>query len=145
MHYIVCTTRDAYNAQVDRSPLKSLGLSLQNRPGDQKQTLQAIACSLRENKGLVDLDIRFVSSVSDGAWDAVCNSLNTHPTLQVFSLREKVAFATMLPSVLKSRIEVLLDMIKVNTSIRRISLDYRFASLELYPGTIMPYLVTNQL
>jgi hypothetical protein len=45
-----------------------------------------IAGALRENKGLVDLDLEHNFGMNDETWDAVCDSLKTHPTLQVLDL-----------------------------------------------------------
>jgi hypothetical protein len=59
-----------------------------NRDADDQEIL-AIAAALKENKGLVDLDLRGLRSdpfpVTDEAWGAVCDSLKSHPTLQVLN------------------------------------------------------------
>jgi hypothetical protein len=61
-----------------------------------KRQVLAIADALRQNKGLVDLNICH-SLLSDETWGAVCDSLKTHPTLQVLCLR-----SSLLKSLLKS-------------------------------------------
>jgi hypothetical protein len=48
--------------------------------------LITVASSLKENKGLVNLHLVDVFTMSDEAWDAVCDSLKTHPTLEVLNL-----------------------------------------------------------
>jgi hypothetical protein len=45
----------------------------------------AIASALRENKGLVDLNLD-LCWVSDETWHAICDSLKTHLTLEVLDL-----------------------------------------------------------
>ncbi len=47
--------------------------------------------------------------------DAICDSLKTHPTLEVLDLVHGVQ--TMAPDVITSGTQALADMIKVNTSI----------------------------
>jgi hypothetical protein len=64
------------------SSLKSLTPNLNCHVNGNQEVL-AIAGALRENKGLVDLDLRYGLSVDDETWDAVCDSLKTHPTLEV--------------------------------------------------------------
>jgi hypothetical protein len=49
------------------------------------QGVLAIAGALRHNKGLDDLDLSY--TWNGVTWDAVCDSLKTHPTLQVLNLR----------------------------------------------------------
>jgi hypothetical protein len=63
------------------SRLKSLRLSL--RVGSRE--VLAFADALKENKGLVDLNLMY-GLLSDEAWDAICDSLKTHPTLQTLDL-----------------------------------------------------------
>jgi hypothetical protein len=53
---------------------------------------------------------------SDETWDADCDCLETHPTLQVLNLRSMVGLDPLVPAVLKSRIQALVDMLKMNTS-----------------------------
>jgi hypothetical protein len=51
------------------------------------QGLLAIAGALRENEGLVHLSLlQFFAMMSDESWAAVCDSLKTHPTLEVLNL-----------------------------------------------------------
>jgi hypothetical protein len=120
-----------------------------SNPEDGNPEVLAIAGALRENKGLVDLDLRYKWRASDEAWDAVCNSLKTHPTLQVLNLLSMRmvgdAPTPMPPTVLKSRIQALVDMLKVNTSIYTIGSNARYTEHELFRRTIIPYLVTNRL
>jgi hypothetical protein len=74
----------------------------------------AIAGALKENKGLVELDLRH-TILRDEPWDAICDSLKTHPTIQVLNLRGVFARSAedQLGSVvLKSRIQALVDMLK---------------------------------
>jgi hypothetical protein len=108
-----------------------------------------IAEVLRENKGLVDFDLRYDYDVGvkDEAWNALCNSLKTHPTLQVLSFRS-IAPCLVPPltsAVINSRIQILVDMLKVNTSIHTIHLDYHYAEQRLFRRSVIPYLVTNRL
>jgi hypothetical protein len=85
--------------------------------------------------------------VSDEAWDAVCDSLKTHPTLEVLDLRAITADEMTIPAAaeIKSRIEALVDMLKVNTSIHTIDAHYRYGQHELFRGLVIPYLETNRL
>jgi hypothetical protein len=47
--------------------------------------------------------------------------------------------------VLKSRIQALLDMMKVNLSIHTIRLKPRYSQHEIFRESVIPYLVTNRL
>jgi hypothetical protein len=60
--------------------------------------------------------------MNDEAWGANCNSLKTHPTHEVLDLRVVFWDAVPTPVVLKSRIQALLDVLKVNMSIQTILL-----------------------
>jgi hypothetical protein len=95
--------------------------------------LLEIAGALQENRGLVDLDLLNELNMNDETWDAVCNSLKTHPTLEVLDLRT-ITFerAVLSPVALKSRIQALVDMLKANMSIHTIELDYHYYEHGLY-------------
>jgi hypothetical protein len=103
-----------------------------------------IAGALRENKGLLKLQLRHNTGVSDETWGAICASLETHPTLEVLNLRTAFGAATTAPPVIKSRVQALLDMMKVNTSIYRIGLKYRYKEVALFQESVIPYLETNR-
>jgi hypothetical protein len=105
----------------------------------------AIAGVLRENKGLVDLDLSSRIRVSDETCDAVFDSLKTHPTLEVLDLRASYADTTAAPEVFKSRMQALVDMMKVNMSIRSIHVNSQYSRHELYRESVIPYLETNRL
>jgi hypothetical protein len=89
---------------------------------------------------LVSLTCGFM--MSDEAWDAVSDSLETYPTLEVLDLRSREGF--MAPAELKSRIQVLVDMMKVSMSIHAIKLHARYRQHELLKESVIPYLETNQ-
>jgi hypothetical protein len=85
-------------------------------------------------------------AMSDETWDAVCDYLKTHPTLEVLDLRSVITDDyTTAPAVIKTRIQVLLDMMKVNMSIHTIHLSDRYCEHELYRRSVIPYLQTNRL
>jgi hypothetical protein len=110
--------------------------------------LIAIASALKENKGLVNLTLVYDFRVSDETWNAVCDSLKTHPTLEAFSLRknlflQEVPFAPA-ARVLKSRLQALVDMLKVNMSIHIITVHAWYSNHELFQGSVVPYLQTNR-
>jgi hypothetical protein len=124
------------------------------RPGfAHDQALLAIAGALKENKGLVELNFRdsSVSRVSnDGVysleahpWGAICDSLKTHPTLQVLDISRTNRI--LAPAELKFQIQVLLDMMKVNMSIHSIHLDTCHSQHELFRKSVIPYLRANRL
>jgi hypothetical protein len=100
----------------------------------------AIAGALRENKGLVDLNLSWGLRENDVTWAAICDSLKAHPTLEVLDLR-----ATSVPVVVLSWIQPLLDMMKVNTSIQTIRLHACYGQHKLYRESVIPYLETNRL
>jgi hypothetical protein len=106
----------------------------------------AIAGTLKGNEGIVVCDLRNCV-FTDNTWNAVCDSLKTHPTLQVLSLRWPIGVAPLALAVLKSRIQALVDMLKVNMSIHTIRLNERcyYSNHELFRGAIIPYLETNRL
>jgi hypothetical protein len=123
------------------STLKSLKLRITSSPEDGNREVLAIADALRENKGLVSLT--YGSRISDETWDAVCDSLETHPTLEVLDLRSREA--VMAPTVLKSRIQALVDMMKANMSIHTIQLEDQYYEHKLFKESVISYLETNRL
>jgi hypothetical protein len=114
-------------------------------PDDSNREVLAIAGALKENKGLVDLDLWHNFRISDETWGAVCDSLETHPTLEVLNLLGRLIDATMAPDVITFRIQALLDMLKVNLSIHTIRLNYYYSEQELFRRSVIPYLETNRL
>jgi hypothetical protein len=127
------------------SRLKSFRPRLSDSRGVGNQELLAIAGALKENKGLVGLYLEHNFRMSDETWDAVCDSLKTHPTIQVLNLRS--AFyddAPLAPTVLKSRIQALLDMVKVNLSIHTIQLHDQYRRHGMFRESVVPYLETNR-
>jgi hypothetical protein len=128
------------------SRLKGLNPHFSNNLEVGSREVLAILGALRENKCLVDLKLRYVlEALSDKMWNAVCDSLQTHPTLQVLNLR-RVGTAPSAPALLESRIQALVDMMKVNTSIHTIHLNSRlYSEHELFRRSVIPYLETNRL
>jgi hypothetical protein len=124
------------------SRLKSLRPRISNILEVRNRQVLAIADALKENKGLAFLNLSHDSSMSDEGWDAVCDSLKTHPTLQVLNL-DSDAFED--PAVLKSRIQALLEMVKMNLSLHTIYLHEHLSRHELFRGSVLPYLETNRL
>jgi hypothetical protein len=106
--------------------------------------LLAIADALRENKGLVDLNLRQYYGMNDETWGVICYSLETHPTLEVLDLRTTGGIRILAPALVKSRMQALLDMMKVNMSIHTIHLNDRHREHELFLGSVIPYLETNR-
>jgi hypothetical protein len=104
----------------------------------------ATAGALRENKGLVELELRFYhSSMNDETWGAVCASLKTHPKLEVLGFTHEEQ--TMAPEVITSRTQVVMDMIKINTSMHTLRVNACYSEHEMYPESVIPYLETNRL
>jgi hypothetical protein len=125
--------------------LESLILRLSNNLEVVDREVLAIAGALRENKGLVNLNLCYViAAASDETWNVVCDSLKTHPTLQVLNLR-RAKGAPSAPARLKSRIQVILDMMKINMSIHTIHLHDRYSQHELFREKVIPFLETNRL
>jgi hypothetical protein len=108
---------------------------------DINRQVLAIAGGLKENEGLVDLNLRYGIGMRDGTWDAVCDSVETHPTLEVLHLAD----ASFTPAVLKSRVQALVDMLKVNMSIHTMHLPDRYIEHELFRRSVIPHLETNRL
>jgi hypothetical protein len=104
----------------------------------------AIAGALRENKGLVHLVLGHNTGVSDETWGAIYASLETHPTLEVLDLRVTFAAGAMAPAVIKSRVQTLLDMLKVNNSIHTLRLDSRYSEHATFRELVIPSLETNR-
>jgi hypothetical protein len=67
------------------SRLKSLRLnfSRNDEDGDGNREDLAITVALRENKGLVDLNLLHNFPMIDENWDAICDSLKTHPVTNI--------------------------------------------------------------
>jgi hypothetical protein len=109
----------------------------------------AIANAVRENKGLVELSLLYRFIMNDETWGAVCDSVKTHPKIEELDLlatfRHRRRHPPVAPDVMTSRMQTLLDMMRVNTSIRRIGLDSRFTEHDIYRDSVIPYLKTNRL
>jgi hypothetical protein len=112
-----------------------------------KREVLAITDAVKENKGLIELDLGTACCFreKDETWGAICDSLKTHPTLEVLSLRSEFTDATLPPAVVKSQIQALLDMVKVNLSIHTIYVDSLYSEHEHFRGSVIPYLETNIL
>jgi hypothetical protein len=89
------------------------------------------------------LDLEHDFRMSDETWDAVCDSLKTHPTLQLLNLQNTEPPLAP-PAVIKSRIQAFVDMLKVNMSIHTIRLDSHYSNHELFRGSVIPVLETNR-
>jgi hypothetical protein len=113
---------------------------------NRNRQLLAIMGALKENEGLVDLDIwRDEVKLKDETWGAICDSLKAHPTLEVLDLSCGVfADSTISPAALNSRVEALVDMMKVNMSIHSIHLHGHYSQHELFQGSVIPYLDANR-
>jgi hypothetical protein len=122
------------------SRLKSLRSRFSSTPEVSNREILAIAGALRENKGLVNLDLRYGYNVTDETWDALCDSLKAHPTLEVLDFR-----SIQVPLLLESRIQALVDMMKVNMSIHTIKMSYYYCEHALFIESVVPYLETNRL
>jgi hypothetical protein len=112
-----------------------------NHEGSNRGAL-AIVSALGKNKGLFDLKLGHDGfMMSDETWDAVCDSLKTHPTLQVLHLRS----VPLTQAVVAPRIQALLDMIKVNISIHTMHLPTCYSRHAIFRESVIPYLETNKL
>jgi hypothetical protein len=126
------------------SRLKSLTPRLSGNDDVGDRQALAVAGALRKNKGLIDLDLNFQFRVSDDTWGVICDSLKTHPTLEVLDLSAAYP-TTITPAALKSRIQALVDMLKVNMSIHTMGLHCCYRQHELFRESVIPYLETNRL
>jgi hypothetical protein len=127
------------------SSVKSCTLLISSSPEDGKWQVLAIAGALRENKGLVELNLESHGfNMSDEAWGAICNSLKAHPTLEVLDLRRAFRYALPGSVFLTSWIQALVDMLKVNVSIHTIHFDAYHSEHELFRGSVIPYLETKR-
>jgi hypothetical protein len=131
------------NGLCGNSRLKSLTTRTSDNIEVGNREVLAIAGALRENKGLVDMNLRcWGFRVSDEAWRAFCDSLKAHPTLEILDIRRTF----MEDTTVKSRMQALSDMVKVNTSMHTIYLFERNNENEdeFFRGSIIPYLETNR-
>jgi hypothetical protein len=104
----------------------------------------AFADAVRENKGLVELSLKWRSFVLHETWSAVCESLKTHPTLEILNVLAPSINVwnrpPPAPDVITSRMGVLVDMMKVNTTLHTIRV---FSEHEIHRESVIPYLETN--
>jgi hypothetical protein len=126
------------------SRLKSLKLRFSGNLEVRNRQILAIADAVRENKGLVEFGLRYYFCLKDETWGAICDSLETHPTLEVLDLRGAFMDDAPAPAVLKSRIQAILDMVKMNLSLHTIHLPDRYSEHEIFRGSVVPYLETNR-
>jgi hypothetical protein len=78
-------------------------------------------------------------------WEVVCDSLETHPTLEVLDLRSGEGHFMAPSEVLESRIHAFVNMLKVNMSIHTIRLNDCYYEHEIFGESVIPYLETNRL
>jgi hypothetical protein len=86
--------------------------------------------------------------MSDDTWCAVCGHLKAHPTLEILDIEQlpDSTCAPLAPAVVMSWIQVLVDMLKVNTVLYSINVpDHDFIDYELFQSSARPYLETNWL
>jgi hypothetical protein len=128
------------------SRLKSLSLHFSSSAEDGNREVLGATGALGENKGLVNLNPWHNFRMSDKTWDAICDSLKTHPTHGVLDLRGTAfTVATTTSAVLKSLIQTLLNMMKINMSIIIIRLHDRSSQHEIFREAVIPYLEANRL
>jgi hypothetical protein len=133
------------------SRLKSFTPSISSIDEDGKREALAILGALRENKGLVQLHLaRFMDStralrMGDETWGAICDSVKTHPTLEVLDFGVAYNDERTTAAFIGSRIQALLDVLKVNLSIHTIHLNRYYSQHKLFRGSVLPYLETNRL
>jgi hypothetical protein len=129
------------------SLLKRFRMLISNGTEVSSREVLAIMGALRENKGLLELNLQYGYGLNDETWGVVCDYLKIHPTLEVLDLRsiEFYEQGSLVPAMLKSRIQALLDMMKMNTSIHTIHLRDCYCQHELFRESVIPYLVTNRL
>jgi hypothetical protein len=110
------------------------------------QEALAIAGALKENKGLVELLIYIADFVgmSNETWFAFCDSLKTHPTLEVLDLGLESG-PPWPPAQVMLRIQALVDMLKVNMTIHTIPVIEFYCEDEPQRTSVIPYLETNRL
>jgi hypothetical protein len=128
------------------SRLKSFGPYFSRDLDIRNRQLLAIADAIRENKGLVEWRLRCycIIVMNDETWGVICDSLKTHPTLEVLNLSMIYNDATTTPAVITSRVQALLGMMEVNTSIHTIHLRDQYSEHELFRQSVVPYLGTNR-
>jgi hypothetical protein len=146
IRFAYCKTGLGIQEHISRSVNRIYALPSERRPAAQEQ-------GHRENEGLVELNLihGFTRISNEEAWDTVCNSLKRHPTLQVLKLWRSIRplgaapFPPLAPPLLASRIQTLVDMLKVNMSIHTIRLSDCYCEHELFQGSVIPQLETNSV
>jgi hypothetical protein len=124
-----------------KSRLISLSLRFSRSLEVSNRELLVTASALKENEGLVDFNTHEFR-MSDETWYEVCESLKTH-VLDLFSVRAQEG-APLSPMVLKSRIQTLVDMLKLNTSMHTICARDCYSKYQLSRKSVIPHLETNQ-
>jgi hypothetical protein len=108
--------------------------------------IRALAHALEDNHGLVRLDMsnRVISTEN---WKALCQSLQTHPTLEVLILRTTTSSIDRRDPGFKdrrtSRMRHLEEMLKVNTVMHTIDLESTECDKALLQQSIRPRLERN--
>jgi hypothetical protein len=82
--------------------------------------------------------------LSNERWDAIWDNLKTHATLEVLDIRSAHDDYRTALAVITSRIQALLDMMKMNMAIHTIHLNVRYREHTLFRESVIPYLVTNR-
>jgi hypothetical protein len=125
------------------SRLKRLSFTFNNDAAN--QDLLAMSSALKENKGLVDLHLRCHFGKSDETWGVICDSLETHPTLEVLEFSFLNTNPSLLaPSVINSRVQALVDMLIGNRLIQTVWGHFRYSEHELFRGSVIPHLESNR-
>jgi hypothetical protein len=117
---------------------------IRNSEVGNRELLVAIASALKENRCLVDLNL-WDFRINNETWDVLCDYLKTHPTLEVLNLQGAWLRSQLGSVAIASRIQVLVDMLKVNMTIHTIHLNAYYCEHKLFRGSVVPYLETNRL
>jgi hypothetical protein len=127
------------------SRLKSLRPRISRNLDILNRELLVIADAIREINGLIEWSLWCHSMMmNDETRDAICDSLETHPTLEILKLGMARHDAATAPAVIRSRVQALLDMMEVNVSIHTIDLFEQYSEHEIFRQSVVPYLETNR-
>jgi hypothetical protein len=129
------------------SRLKSFDQFFSSDLDIRNRQLLAIADAIRENEGLVEWRLRCndIMVTYNETWDAICDSLKTHQTLEILNLSDLLYYvAARAPAAITLRVQALSGMMKVNTSIHTIHLPHHYSQHYRFRESVVPYLETNR-
>jgi hypothetical protein len=105
--------------------------------------VSTVAQALAENEGLETMYLSGGVSINDKTWTTLFSSIQNHPQLEILGLIRTGGLATLSRDSKTVRMQAIVDMLKSNRVIRRITLSEDERDGQIYQDFILPHLQAN--